>query len=132
MAEYEIPKDLKYTKDHEWAKINGDVVTTGITDYAQKELSDIIYVELPDVGAQVEQFNPFGNLEAVKTVADLFAPVSGTVIEVNDNLRDDPGLINRDPYGDGWIIKIRMSNPDELNDLLTPEQYEELIGGEGG
>jgi glycine cleavage system H protein len=130
MADYKIPDDLKYTKDHEWVKVDGTTVTTGITDYAQKELSDIIYVELPDLNAEVEQFSPYGSIEAVKTVADLFAPVSGTVIEVNDALRDDPGLINRDPYGEGWIIKIKMSNPDELNNLLTPEEYEELIGGE--
>jgi len=132
MADYEIPKELKYTKDHEWARVDGDIVTTGITDYAQKELSDIIYVELPDVGAQVEQFDPFGNLEAVKTVADLFAPVSGTITEVNEKLKDEPGLINQEPYGAGWIAKIKMTNPDELNNLLTPEQYEELIEGEGG
>lgn len=123
----QIPEDLKYTKDHEWARIEGDVVTIGITDYAQSELGDIVYVELPEVGNQTTQGESFGTIEAVKAVSDLFAPLSGEVIEVNTALTDQPEIINKDPYGEGWIIKIKISNPSEVDKLLNKEQYEELI-----
>ncbi len=122
-----IPEDLKYTKDHEWARIDGEIATVGITDFAQSELGDIVYVELPEVGAQTTQNESFGTIEAVKAVSDLFAPLSGEVVEVNEALADQPELINKDPYGAGWIIKIKMSNPDEVANLLSKEQYEELI-----
>ncbi len=122
-----IPADLKYSKDHEWARIEGDVAVVGITDYAQNELGDIVYVELPEVGTQVEQGKTFGTIEAVKAVSDLFAPVSGEVVEVNEKLNDSPELVNQDPYGEGWMIKIKMSNPDEVNNLLSKEDYEALL-----
>ncbi len=122
-----IPADLKYSKDHEWARIEGDVAVVGITDYAQNELGDIVYVELPEVGTQVEQGKTFGTIEAVKAVSDLFAPVSGEVVEVNEKLNDSPELVNQDPYGEGWMIKIKMSNPDEVNELLSKEDYEALL-----
>ncbi len=122
-----IPADLKYSKDHEWARIEGDVAVVGITDYAQNELGDIVYVELPEVGTQVEQGKTFGTIEAVKAVTDLFAPVSGEVVEVNEKLNDSPELVNQDPYGEGWMIKIKMSNPDEVNNLLSKEDYEALL-----
>ncbi len=122
-----IPENLKYTKDHEWARIEDDVATVGITDFAQSELGDIVYVELPEVGSRTVQNESFGTIEAVKAVSDLFAPLSGEVVEVNEALADQPELINKDPYGEGWIIKIKLSNPDEVNNLLSKEQYEELI-----
>lgn len=125
-----IPEDLKYTKEHEWARIEGDIATIGITDFAQSELSDIVYVELPAVGSAVEQMEPFGSIEAVKTVADLYAPLSGEVIEVNEELENNPGIINEDPYGLGWIIKIRITNPEEINNLMSAEEYKKLIGVE--
>jgi len=123
----QIPEDLKYTKDHEWARIEGEVATIGITDYAQSELGDIVYLELPEVGDQTTQGESFGTIEAVKAVSDLFAPLSGEVTEVNTALADQPEIINKDPYGEGWIIKIRLSNPSEEDELLNKSQYEELI-----
>ncbi len=122
-----IPAELKYSKDHEWARIEGDIAVVGITDYAQNELGDIVYVELPEVGTLVEQGKSFGTVEAVKAVSDLFAPVSGEVVEVNEKLNDSPELVNQDPYGEGWMIKVKMSNPDEVNQLLSKEDYEALL-----
>ena len=122
-----IPENLKYTKDHEWIKVDGDVATEGITDYAQSELSDIVYVELPPVGTKVEKGKAMGTIEAVKTVADLFAAVSGEIVEVNDRLQSEPGIVNSSPYEDGWMVKIKMSNPDEANELLSPEDYKKII-----
>jgi len=122
-----VPPELKYTKDHEWARVAGKVVTVGITDYAQHELGDIVYVELPEKGASVQKGEPFGEIEAVKTVASLFSPVSGKVAEVNSALADRADSINTDPYAEGWIIKIDMSDPGEAAGLLSPEQYKELI-----
>lgn len=122
-----IPDSLRYTRDHEWAKTEADVVTVGITDYAQGELGDIVYVELPTVGAETSQGESFGTIEAVKAVSDMFAPVSGEVIEVNENLNENPEIINQDPYGKGWIIKIKMSDESELSNLLSPEDYKELV-----
>jgi glycine cleavage system H protein len=122
-----IPEDLKYTKDHEWAKIDGDVATIGITDYAQSELGDIVFIELPEIGLSTNQGESFGTIEAVKAVSDLFAPLSGEVVDVNSDLADNPEKINEDPYGKGWIIKIKLSAKDEVDSLLDKSAYEELI-----
>jgi len=123
----EIPEDLLYTEEHEWVYVEGDTAIVGITDYAQGELGDVVFVELPEVGDHVQQMEPFGSIEAVKTVSDIFAPVSGEVIEVNSNLEENPQLINQDPYGEGWIIKIKMANAKETEGLLTPEEYHNMI-----
>jgi glycine cleavage system H protein len=123
----EVKENLKYTKEHEWIKVENDVATVGITDYAQGELGDVIFVELPQVGTKVEQMKPFGVIEAVKAVSDIFSPLSGEVSEVNTRLESEAGIINKDPYGEGWIIKIKMSNPEELNSLLSAEDYKKLI-----
>lgn len=122
-----IPAELKYTKDHEWAKVDGDVVTVGITDYAQGELGDVVYVDLPDVGTEVSQNDTFGSIEAVKAVADMYSPVSGEVVDVNEAISDAPETINQDPYGEGWMVKIRISNPDELNSLMDAAAYKDLL-----
>lgn len=122
------PADLIYIDTHEWLSVDGQTATIGITDYAQSELGDIIFVELPDVGTGVESGEPFAVVEAVKTVADLFGPVSGTVAEVNSSLEDSPEKINEDPYGDGWIVKIDVSDPSEIESLLSADDYEKLIG----
>lgn len=123
----QIPEGLKYTKDHEWTRIEGDIATIGITDYAQSELGDIVYVELPEIGLSTEQGQSFGTIEAVKAVSDLFSPLSGEVVEVNTKIADHPESINKDPYGDGWIIKIRLTKPNEVDNLLDKAKYEELI-----
>jgi len=123
----EIPKDLLYTEEHEWVLVEDDTATVGITDYAQGELGDIVFVELPKVGDATKQMEPFGTIEAVKAVSDLFAPVSGKIVEVNDILGDQPGIINRDPYGSGWMIKIKLSDPSELESLLSAEDYRALV-----
>lgn len=122
-----IPKDLKYTKDHEWARIDGEIVEEGITDYAQNELSDIVYVELPKVGTKVRMNEKCGTIEAVKAVVDLFAAVSGEVTKTNDALSSSPEVVNSDPYGQGWMLKIKMDNPAEIDSLLSPEEYDKLI-----
>lgn len=122
-----VPAELKYTKDHEWAKVEGDIVIVGITDYAQSELGDIMYVELPSVGSKVQAGKPFGTIEAVKAASDLYAPISGEVVEVNSNLNDAPETVNKDPYGDGWMVKIKLENPDELKNLLDSEAYKALL-----
>ena len=124
----EIKADLKYTKDHEWISIDGDSATIGITDYAQGELGDIVYVEIESLGEQLDKEEIFGSVEAVKTVSDLFLPVSGEITEMNDSLEDNPELINDDPYGEGWIIKMKISDQNELSDLLSADAYKELIG----
>ncbi len=125
----EIPNHLKYTEEHEWVDLGDDgVATIGITDYAQSELGDIVYVELPEVGDTVSQMESFGTIEAVKTVADLYAPLSGEVTEVNEMLQDDPTQINSSPYEDGWILRLRWSHPSETENLLSAEQYRERIG----
>jgi len=121
-----VPGDLKYTKEHEWVKVEGAVATIGITDWAQGELGDIVFVELPDVGAEVEQMGPFGTIEAVKAVSELFSPVSGTVTETNTALEDDPMVVNRDPYGDGWMIKIDLADASQLEQLLDASGYKTL------
>lgn len=124
----EIKPELKYTKDHEWISIDGDNATIGITDYAQGELGDIVYVEIEALGEQLDKEEIFGSVEAVKTVSDLFLPVSGEITEMNEGLEDNPELINDDPYGEGWIIKMKISNQGELTDLLSADAYKELIG----
>lgn len=123
-----IPQELKYTKDHEWVKIDGDVATVGVTDFAQGELGDIVYVEVETVGETLEQEEVFGTVEAVKTVSDLFLPLSGEVIEFNNSLEDAPEKVNSDPYGDGWMVKIKISDESEISGLMSPEDYKELIG----
>lgn len=122
-----IPSDLKYTKDHEWIKVEGDKATVGITDYAQGELGDVVYVELPEEGAEVSMNETFGSIEAVKAVADLFSPVSGEVIEINESIQDEPEKVNQDAYGAGWMVKITLSNPDELSQLMDATAYEKHI-----
>jgi glycine cleavage system H protein len=122
-----IPSELKYTKDHEWIKIEGDTATVGITDFAQKELGDIVYVEIK-VGETIDSHEVFGTVEAVKTVSDLFMPVSGEILELNENLESSPDLVNSDPYGEGWMCKIKISNQAEISSLLTADQYKEVIG----
>ncbi len=122
-----IPVELKYTKDHEWVRLEGNIATVGITDYAQSELGDIVFVELPGIGDEIKQSDTFGTIEAVKAVSDLYAPVSGKVIEVNGSLEDEPMLINSDPYGDGWMIKVEFDNSDEVEQLLDATAYEGLI-----
>lgn len=124
-----IVEGLKYTREHEWVRIEGDVALTGITDYAQSELSDIVMVEPPKVGTQIKVGEAIGTIEAVKAVSDLFAPLSGEVIEINEKVLKEPAIINRDPYNEGWIYKIKIINPAELNSLLSAEQYKELITG---
>jgi len=123
-----IPEDLLYTKEHEWIKLDGDIAAVGITDYAQGELGDVVFVELPSVGSKIEFMQPFGTIEAVKAVSDLFAPLTGEVTEVNDLLENDAGIANSDPYGDGWMIKVKVENKDELNQLLDAAAYKEFIG----
>jgi glycine cleavage system H protein len=124
-----IPADLKYTKEHEWIKIDGDMATVGITDYAQGELGDIVYVEIETEGESLDADEVFGTVEAVKTVSDLFMPLSGEVAELNEGLDTDPESVNRDPYGDGWMIKIKMSDSSQVDGLLSADAYKELIGG---
>ncbi|NEM96879.1 glycine cleavage system protein GcvH [Pontibacter burrus] len=123
-----LPENLKYTKDHEWVRIEGDVAVIGITDFAQSELGDIVYVDIDTVDKQINQNDVFGTVEAVKTVSDLFSPLSGTVQEFNDKLEGNPELVNSDPYGDGWIIKMSIDNTSEVDGLLTADAYRELIG----
>jgi glycine cleavage system H protein len=123
-----IPAGLKYTKDHEWIKIEGDQATIGITDFAQGELGDIVYVDISSVGQTIKQHDVFGTVEAVKTVSDLFMPISGTVSEFNKGLEAGPEKVNSDPYGDGWMVKVKISNPAEADGLLSADQYKELIG----
>lgn len=122
-----LPEDLKYTKDHEWIRIEGDVATVGVTDFAQGELGDIVYVDVDTEGETLDKDEVFGTVEAVKTVSDLFMPLSGEVIEFNEQLEDEPELVNSDSYGDGWMIKIKFSNPEEVEDLLTSDEYKKAI-----
>ncbi len=124
----DFPRDLKYTKEHEWVREEDDnTVVVGITDYAQDSLGDVVYVELPQEGGSVTKNEPFGVVESVKAVSDLYSPVTGTVVEVNDAIIDSPEVINEDPYGDAWMIKVELSNPEELGDLLTAEDYHNYI-----
>ncbi len=123
-----VPSNLKYTKDHEWVLIEGDIATIGITDFAQGELGDIVYVEVETVDETLDREEVFGTVEAVKTVSDLFLPLSGEIIEFNESLESEPEKVNSDPYGDGWMIKLRISNTEEIEDLLDDAAYKEIIG----
>lgn len=122
-----IPGKLRYTKDHEWINLNGKTALVGITDYAQSELGDIVFLEIETEGEQLEKGEVFGTVEAVKTVSDMFMPVSGTVIEINPKLQDQPELVNKDPYGEGWLIKVEVTDPEQVNDLLDAAGYEKLL-----
>jgi glycine cleavage system H protein len=122
-----LPDNLKYTQDHEWVLVDGDVATIGITYFAQGELGDIVFVEIETEGESLDKGEIFGTVEAVKTVSDLFMPLSGEVIEVNEGLSDNPEVVNKDPYGDGWMIKVKIANEAELADLLSPEEYQKMI-----
>ena len=123
-----IPLNLQYTKDHEWAKIENGVATIGITDFAQGELGDIVFVEFLEVGESFNAGEVIGTIEAVKTVTDLFSPISGKIVAINEGLDNDPGKVNSDPYGDGWLVKIRLSDPDEKDGLMSSIAYEKIIG----
>jgi len=123
-----VPADLKYTKDHEWIKVDGDMATIGVTDFAQSELGDIVYVEVETEGETLDKEEVFGSIEAVKTVSDLFMPVSGEVTAFNEELESNPEVVNSDPYGEGWMVKVKLSDTDDLNDLLSADEYKELIG----
>ena len=123
-----FPENLKYTKEHEWILVNGDTGTVGITDHAQGELGDVVFVELPGAGKVVKQGETFGSIEAVKAVSDLYAPVSGSIVEINKDLGSTPEVVNKDPYGKGWMIKIRIANPAELSGLFDAAAYRALIG----
>ena len=122
-----VPKDLRYSKEHEWVKVEGDKMRIGISDFAQSELGDIVFVELPEVGATISVDEPFGSVESVKTVSELYAPVSGTIVEVNEELNDNPEYVNESAYEKAWMVVIEPSNPSELDDLMTAEQYEEML-----
>lgn len=123
-----IPSNLKYTKNHEWVTLKDGIATIGITDFAQGELGDIVFVEFPEMGESFEAGDPFGTIEAVKTVVDIYAPVSGEIVEINEGLDNDPDKVNSDPYGDGWIVKLKLSNYHEQDKLMDAVSYEELIG----
>ena len=123
-----VPQNLKYTKDHEWVVVEGDIATIGITDFAQSELGDIVFVDITTEGETLDQEEVFGSVEAVKTVSDLFMPISGEIIELNEMLDGDPELVNSDPYGNGWMIKVKITDASQLNDLLDAAAYEALIG----
>jgi len=123
-----VPQELRYTKEHEWIRVKGGEVEVGITDYAQGELGDVIYVELPAPGTRLTQMKTFGTIDAVKTVSDLFAPVSGEIVAVNDTLKENPAFVNQSPYEKGWMVRIRIENPAELEALLAAEDYKKLLG----
>jgi glycine cleavage system H protein len=129
MSDTNVPEELSYTEDHEWVAMDSDVGTVGITDYAQSELGDIVFVELPEVGQTLRKGERFGTVEAVKTVEEIYAPLSGEVVEVNESLEADAEQVNKEPYGAGWMIRIRCSDQDELAELLSPRDYAELISG---
>ena len=122
-----IPEDLRYTKDHEWVKIEGNVATVGVTDFAQSELGDIVFVEIETLDEELKKEEVFGSVEAVKTVSDLFMPIGGTVIEINENIESSPELVNSDPYGEGWMIKIEINEASDIENLLSAEAYSNLI-----
>lgn len=123
-----FPEDLKYTEEHEWVKVDGNIGIIGITDHAQGELGDVVYVDIPEDVEEVSKGDTFGTIEAVKTVADLFAPVSGKLVEINSSLNDEPEIVNNDPYGGGWMVKIELSDTSELDSLMDVNKYKELIG----
>lgn len=123
-----FPENLKYTKDHEWVSLDGDIATVGITEFAQRELGDIVFVDIDTVGQELNANEVFGSIEAVKTVSDLYLPVNGTVLEVNESLSGAPESVNSDPYGEGWMVKIKVANPADVNELLDAAAYAELVG----
>jgi glycine cleavage system H protein len=123
-----IPSELKYTKDHEWIRLEGDIATIGITAFAQSELGDIVYIEIETIGETIEKEAVFGTVEAVKTVSDLFMPLTGEVLELNPRLESEPELVNKDPYGDGWMVKVKVSDLSSVSELLSAETYKDLIG----
>jgi glycine cleavage system H protein len=123
-----IPENLRYTKDHEWLKAEGDTALVGVTDFAQNELGDIVFIEVETVGEKLDKEETFGTIEAVKTVSDMFMPVDGEVIEFNEALADNPEKVNQDPYGEGWIVKIRLTNPSQVSELLDAKKYKEIVG----
>jgi glycine cleavage system H protein len=125
-----IPEDLHYSKDHEWVRVEGDVAVAGITDYAQDSLGDVVYVELPKPGDEFAANESFGSVESVKAVSEVFSPVSGEVVEANETLNDEPEKVNQDPYGEGWMIRVKMSNPGEVDSLLTAAEYEDFTKAE--
>ena len=125
-----VPEDLQYSKDHEWIRVNGDTGTIGITDYAQNSLGDVVYVELPKPGDKFAAHESFGSVESVKAVSEIYTPVGGEIVEVNESLQDEPEKVNTDPYGDGWMIRIRMSNRGEVDSLLSAAEYEDFAKGE--
>jgi len=122
-----VPETLKYTKDHEWIRVEGDTAVIGVTDFAQGELGDVVFVEIETEGETLDKEEVFGTIEAVKTVSDMFMPIGGEVLEVNEKLEETPDVVNKDPYGDGWMIKVKFTNPADLDELLTAEQYKESI-----
>lgn len=122
-----VPENLKYTKDHEWLKVEGNTGYVGVTDFAQGELGDIVFIEIETLGETLKREEVFGTIEAVKTVSDMFMPVSGEIMEINPALEDSPDLVNKDPYGEGWMVKIKISDASEIKELLTPEKYKELL-----
>ncbi len=126
----EAPPGLKYSKEHEWVSTEESVATVGITDHAQEQLGEIVYIELPSVGEKVSKDDPFGVVESVKAVSDIYAPVSGTVVAVNEDLPESPEVVNEDPYGDGWLIKVKVSDPTDLDDLMDSAEYEEMVARE--
>jgi len=122
-----FPEDLKYTKEHEWIRVSGNIVTVGISDYAQEQLGEIVFVELPDEGEEFGKDDAFGVVESVKSVNDIYSPISGRIVEVNDPVVDSPEIVNEDPYAEGWLVKVEMSDPKELTELMTAKQYEAYI-----
>lgn len=126
-----IPENLRYTKDHEWVAVSGDIASIGITDYAQSSLGDVVYIDLPRVGDKFGTHESFGSVESVKAVSEIFTPVAGEVIEVNDGLNDTPEKVNSDPYGEAWFIKVRMENPGEADAMLSAEEYDEYLSSQG-
>jgi glycine cleavage system H protein len=123
-----FPSNLKYSKDHEWVLVEGDIATVGITDFAQSELGDIVFVDINTVGKEIKQFEIFGTVEAVKTVSDLFLPISGTILEVNPELNSNPEFVNNDPYQKGWMVKVKITNLADLDNLLSADEYKQLVG----
>lgn len=123
----DFPQDLRYSKEHEWIKVEGDTATIGITDYAQNELGDVVFVEMPEVGDSFKKSEAFGTIEAVKAVSELYVPISGEVVEINEKLEDDAALVNNSPYGDGWMIKIKLADTGELDDLMDSGAYKEMV-----
>ena len=125
-----VPEDLHYSKDHEWVRVDGDQAIIGITDYAQNSLGDVVYVELPKAGEEFAANEPFGSVESVKAVSEVFTPIAGTVVKINESLADEPETVNSDPYGNGWMIRLKMANPGEVDSLLTAAEYEDFTKAE--